>query len=164
MKVFETTRMIFVLSGFRPNETHLFNMNHLISMFAVISHVAFFFYEVDNVRGYVNSAYLITTTFGIFISFTHSIYKATTIFILISNVEKLVNKSECKWADIISSSRWSSCAWMATISAIQNSSISFAGLKYSRPREIYKKANEIVEKFSKIMKFVIINVTVSGLY
>lgn len=97
MKLFQTTTINLALSGFHPDHTHLLNMNHLISIFAVISHLAFFFCEADNIIEYVNSAYFTTTTLGIFISFTNSIYKAKTIFILISNTEKLVNKSECRF-------------------------------------------------------------------
>lgn len=94
MKLFVTTTKILALSGFHPNKTHMLNANHLISLFAVISHLVFFFCEADNIIEYVNSAYFTTTTLGIFLSFTHSIYKAPNIFILIGNTEDLVNKSE----------------------------------------------------------------------
>lgn len=95
MKLLETTLTNLAVSGFRRNQTHLFNMNHLISMFAFISHLAFFFYEAENLVEYVNSAYFTTTTLGIFISFTHSIYKAPAIFTLVDNAQKLVDKREC---------------------------------------------------------------------
>ena len=93
MKICETIRLNLGLSGFRPNQTHLLNMNHLISIFASITHVAFFFCEAENVIEYVNSAYFTTTTLGIFISHTNSICKSTTLFILIENLEKIVNRS-----------------------------------------------------------------------
>lgn len=100
MQLLETTITNLATSGFRRNQTHLFNMNHLISMFAVISHLAFYFCEADNVVDYVNSAYFTTTALGISISFTNSITKATAIFALVDSSQKFVDKREFTFLDM----------------------------------------------------------------
>lgn len=100
MQLLETTLNNLVVSGFRRNQTHLFNMNHLITMIAVILHLAFFYFGADNVDEYVTSAYFTTTALGILISCTNSICKAPAIFTLIDNTQNFVDKRKCIFSDM----------------------------------------------------------------
>lgn len=82
-----------------PNQTNLFNGKRLLAIFVafsiVVSYTLFLFYEADRIVEYVSSAYLSSTTLGIFLSLIDTTLHTEAIFKLIDNdIKEITKRSE----------------------------------------------------------------------
>lgn len=162
MALFKTIKIHLATCLYFPNETHIFNVKRLLATIAaflvVVLYFAFLFYEADTVTEYVSSAYMTVATLGIFMSLIDTTFKTKTIFALIDNdLRKICRKSSYRsmGAPCFYSCRSNRNSRMKT-------SDLFSELICTASKPLYMKTHRIVEKFSKIMKFVIVDVTVPG--
>lgn len=118
----------------------------VISLSGIISEWIFLLFEANSSQEYLESIYFITSSVGIFISYTSALLLKDKLLVFIDTVDRTINKS--KFDNQL------------------NFQINFSifkmnlGLESSIAKAMYEEANQRFEKYTKIGMFLLTNVLV----
>lgn len=100
MKIVQVVQRKFELLGICSNQSRLngsYVMTWLVYVIGTASSTVFLIHGASSFQEYTNNLYMTTALWVGYIYFTIMFFKMEKLFILIDNVEKVLDKSEWKW-------------------------------------------------------------------
>lgn len=153
MKIFQTVRKNLATIDFSVDQ-RWYDMQQLRNIgFSILADVLqgmYVFRVADTPEQLMNSAFLTSSGTLLFFSYISIISEMSEIFFLLDKIEKVVNKREF-------------FPWLPQMFNVKVSNEWICpkiGLKRPTSKAMYERANELSEKFSKIIYFVIVDIAI----
>lgn len=100
MTISNTIQWSFTLMGYHSSQKHKFSTKQvrrgLEVLLIIILHFVYLFRVANTIQEYIYSIFMINAIICIFISFISTANKTVDIFLLIDNIEKIVDEGKSK--------------------------------------------------------------------
>lgn len=155
MKLFRTIQKYMAFRGFEKDRYPFNRTQRWYTFVSVLYHtleIVYPFRVANTPREYMESIFMITTGISIVISSISTILKTTEIFDIIDVFELTINESQCQY----------SIVEYIYVGYYLNLQKYVLGLKYPQSKALYEKTDQLIERISKIIQFVMVYVSVPG--
>lgn len=154
MKVFNLIQKNYAVVGIiTPTGRNAFNNRILLGFFLFglifVSQVVLFLYVSDGLTEYMESGCSLSATILLFVCFSANIFKNSTLFECIHNIERLIDTSKL-FFDPFEHEKIHSKTEKPFIS----------GCKYAKSKQFFLKTNRQVERLSEIVITLIVKIVV----
>lgn len=140
MKIFQNVQKNLAFIGYSENQRPFKNRQLIfafLSAWSIMAQFIYLFCIADTQKEFMEALFMTVASILIYISFLSTVLEMKTIFLLIDVVEKLINKSE-----------------LFILSTFETSTEFF--------KTLYERTNQLAEKCSEIVYFLIVSVSVPG--
>lgn len=150
MRIFQSIQKHNAILGLNPPELfqmHPFNWRNVLCLFIFgqffLLSCAFLFLKAEGFSQYAESFYVTSNMLASFFNFAVRVFKSQELNELVQNFEKAINKR-----------KYFKSIWIDDISEY-----SLPGLENERSKAIYKDVNAKVEKWTQLLNFSCMNIT-----